>query len=143
MSNLSDYVKGLDDEVWTDNRASNLDNADTTVSSRAPASSALSTSVWTNTRAGYLDQLAGGVGGAAISKHAEVNASSINVNLGVAFDEGKSQVQVSVADAGFALFQTDYRWNSASQLSVYRIESNGTINNLAGTAKVTVVEFVQ
>lgn len=47
MSNLSDYTTGLDDTVWTDARAAELDTA-------------MSTSTWTNTRAGYLDVLAGG-----------------------------------------------------------------------------------
>lgn len=41
----------------TSTRADNLDNLDATVSSRAPASTALSTSTWTSTRAGKLDKL--------------------------------------------------------------------------------------
>lgn len=36
-------------------RASNLDDIDTTVSSRAPSSTALSTATWTGTKAGYID----------------------------------------------------------------------------------------
>ena len=90
MSNLKSFLGGLDSDTWTDakagylddnistkapastalststwtnTRAENLDDLDTTISSRAPSSTALSTSVWTNTRAGYLDNLAGGVGG--------------------------------------------------------------------------------
>ena len=45
----------------TDARAVKLDNLDTTVSSRAPSSTALSNATWTNARAGYLDNIAGGV----------------------------------------------------------------------------------
>lgn len=40
--------------IWTAAKAENLD---TTVSSRAPASTALSTAQWTSTRAGYLDNI--------------------------------------------------------------------------------------
>ena len=47
-------VKTLLDRL-TSARASNLDNLNTTISSRAAASTALSTATWTNTRAGYLD----------------------------------------------------------------------------------------
>lgn len=39
----------------TATRAANLDNLDTTISSRAPSSTALSNAVWTGTKAGYLD----------------------------------------------------------------------------------------
>jgi len=82
MSNLRDFLGGLDPATWTDAkaaylddnistkapastalstatwtsaRATNLDNLDSTISSRAPSSTALSTATWTNTRAGYLD----------------------------------------------------------------------------------------
>lgn len=53
ISAIADYVA-----IWTAAKAGNLD---TTVSSRAPASTALSTAQWTNTRAGYLDKLNSGV----------------------------------------------------------------------------------
>jgi len=49
MSSLSDYVKGLDDAVWTDARASELSEIPTTTT-------------WTNARLGNLDLLAGGTG---------------------------------------------------------------------------------
>ena len=51
---LPGRIKILIDRI-TSTRASNLDNLNATVSSRAPASTALSSSVWTGTRAGYLD----------------------------------------------------------------------------------------
>jgi hypothetical protein len=41
----------------TQDRGTKIDNLDTTISSRAPASTALSNVTWTNTRAGYLDNL--------------------------------------------------------------------------------------
>ena len=51
---LPGRIKILIDRI-TSTRASNLDNLNATVSSRAPASTALSSSVWTGTKAGYVD----------------------------------------------------------------------------------------
>ena len=51
---LPGRIKILMDRI-TSTRASNLDNLNATVSSRAPASTALSSSVWTGTKAGYLN----------------------------------------------------------------------------------------
>jgi hypothetical protein len=42
---------------WTNGRATNLDSLDVTVSSRAPSSTALSTATWTNGRAALIDHL--------------------------------------------------------------------------------------
>ena len=42
---------------WTTARAGKVDNLDTTISSRASASTALSNATWTDTRAGYLDTI--------------------------------------------------------------------------------------
>jgi len=47
----------LSNAIWTDARAAKLDNLDTTVSSRAPASTALSSTTWTDARAAKLDNL--------------------------------------------------------------------------------------
>jgi hypothetical protein len=47
----------LSNMIWTDARASKLDNLDTTISSRAPASTALSNATWTDERAAKLDNL--------------------------------------------------------------------------------------
>jgi len=47
-------LKTLTDRLTAD-RAANLDDLDTTVSSRAAASTALSSATWTNTKAGYID----------------------------------------------------------------------------------------
>lgn len=60
FAKLNSIISAIADHVaiWTAAKAGNLD---TTVSSRAPASTALSTTHWTNTRAGYLDKLNSGV----------------------------------------------------------------------------------
>ena len=58
LASLPGKIKQLRDRWDTRlsaTRAVKIDNLDTTISSRAPSSTALSTSVWTNTRAGYLD----------------------------------------------------------------------------------------
>ena len=60
FAQLNSIISAIADHVaiWTAAKAGNLD---TTVSSRAPASTALSTAQWMNTRAGYLDKLNSGV----------------------------------------------------------------------------------
>lgn len=70
---LPSKVKSLLDRL-TATRAANLDSIDTTVSSRAPASTALSNATWTNTKAGQID--------ASVSSRASqtsVNTVSSNV----------------------------------------------------------------
>jgi hypothetical protein len=47
----------LSNATWTDARAAKLDNLDTTISSRAPAATALSNATWTDARASKLDNL--------------------------------------------------------------------------------------
>lgn len=68
MSSLSDYVKGLDDAVWTDARASDLGDIPTTAT-------------WTNARVGNLDILAGGAG-AAPNQHWQYSGRITNGWLG-------------------------------------------------------------
>ncbi len=60
FAKLNSIISAIADHAaaWTAAKAGNLD---TTVSSRAPANTALSTAQWTNTRAGYLDKLNSGV----------------------------------------------------------------------------------
>ena len=71
MSNLSDYTTGLDDTVWTDARAAELDTA-------------MSTSTWTNTRAGYLDVLAGGsLGFKPVQTYVYTGAGNGNVTVSI------------------------------------------------------------
>jgi hypothetical protein len=53
---LTDGISGLLNG-YTTARAQRLDNLDATVSSRAPAQTALSNTVWTNARAQNLDNL--------------------------------------------------------------------------------------
>lgn len=56
LAGIPGQVKTLLDRL-TSGRATNLDNLDATVSSRAPSSTALSTATWTGTRATNLDNL--------------------------------------------------------------------------------------
>lgn len=59
FAGIKQLLKGLSDHMasWTGDRAAKVDYLDTTVGSRAPANTALSTAQWTNVRAGYLDKL--------------------------------------------------------------------------------------
>lgn len=63
FAKLNSLIATLGDHVaaWTAARAAKMDNLDAKISTRAPASTALSTAQWTNTRAGYLDKLNSGV----------------------------------------------------------------------------------
>lgn len=108
MSNLKDFLGGLDPDVWTDTKAGYLDasvssraaastaltNAtwtdakagqiDASISSRAPSSTALSTAQWTNTRAGNLDNLdapISGVGGLSSSTWTNTKAGYLDTNI--------------------------------------------------------------
>lgn len=72
MSNLKDFLGGLDPATWTDAKAAYLDD---NISTKAPASTALSTATWTAARASSLDNL-----DAAISTRAPAStALSSNV----------------------------------------------------------------
>lgn len=57
VSSRAPASTALSTAQWTNTRAGNLDNLDATISSRAPAATALSTTQWTNTRATNLDNL--------------------------------------------------------------------------------------
>jgi len=57
VSSRAPASTALSNMIWTDARASKLDNLDATISSRAPASTALSNAVWTDARAAKLDNL--------------------------------------------------------------------------------------
>ena len=57
VSSRAPASTALSNATWTDARAAKLDNLDTTVSSRAPASTALSNATWTDARAAKLDNL--------------------------------------------------------------------------------------
>jgi len=87
FAKLNSLVSAIADHAaaWTAAKAGNLD---TKVSSRAPASTALSTAQWTNTRAGYLDKLNSGVPVANLSnkiiksvQRGTVNAGNSNVTI--------------------------------------------------------------
>lgn len=109
MSNLKDFLGGLDPATWTDAkaaylddnistkapastalstatwtsaRATNLDNVDATVSSRAPSSTALSTATWTAARALNLDNIDTTVSSRAAASTALSTATWTNTRAG-------------------------------------------------------------
>jgi hypothetical protein len=72
LAGLPGKVKTLLDRL-TETRATNLDDIDTTVSSRAPSTTALSTATWTSAKASYLrtSTVRSGKTGSANAAHAE------------------------------------------------------------------------
>ena len=59
QNSISDLSTDINEHMsaFTSERAAKIDNLDTTISSRAPASTALSKTVWTDTRAGSIDTI--------------------------------------------------------------------------------------
>jgi hypothetical protein len=72
ISSRAPASTALSNTTWTDARAARLDNLDTTVSSRAPASTALSNATWTDVRAAKLDNL-----DATVSSRSTLTASQV------------------------------------------------------------------
>lgn len=148
-------------------RAALLDNLDASVSSRAPASTAVSNVQLTNARIANLDNLDGlvasrldvpvsSVGTPALTRHAEVvatydQASTVDplvVNLGASFDEGKTLLQFSSWNVGFSAPNAVYPvwyWSSASQIRVllYRLDDAFFAGGTNDRLRVTAVEFTQ
>ena len=155
MSNLKDFLGGLDPAVWTDTKAGYLDasvssraaastaltNAtwtdakagfiDASVSSRAAASTALSTATWTNARAANLDNLdapISGVGGLSPSTWTDTKAGYLDASI-------SSRAPSSTALSS-NVWTTTYRdridTNVSSRLSscsTQHLASNTTINS--------------
>jgi hypothetical protein len=76
ISSRAPVATALSTAQWTNTRAANLDNLDVTVSSRAPAVTALTNATWTDARAGYLDNL--NVGG-PVASHADIVALTASI----------------------------------------------------------------
>jgi hypothetical protein len=83
--NISSKLKSLLNTL-TSARAANFANLDAAISSRAPATTALSSSVWTNPKAGYLDA-------ALSSRAAQATLNTINSNLNIL--DARANVKVS------------------------------------------------
>ena len=97
FAGIKQLLKSLSDHMssWTSARAAKVDYLDTTVGSRAPANTALSTAQWTNARAGYLDKLNNSSYGLEAIKNA-VNkkeiGSAILVGSGVSSTSGSGKL---------------------------------------------------
>ena len=120
---LPGRIKILIDRI-TSTRASNLDNLDGAVSSRAPASTALSSSVWTGTRAGYLD--ASISGRASQSSVDAIPASPIkSVQRGLltvgGADAPPYNVTISAVDLGKSVLTFSYGNSSSAELRSDRL----------------------
>lgn len=85
-------------------------------------------------------------GGAAITRHAEANATSsgalVTFNLGQSFDEGKSRVQITATAGPYYVYT--YQWTSASQIQAWVRNGEGWLSNVSNIAsKCVVQEFTQ
>jgi hypothetical protein len=132
----------------TSGRASNLDNLDAAVSTRAAASTALSSTTWDGTKAGYLD--------AAITSRLgnikAIYAGSINVSI-TSFSASNTATITAVNTAKtIILFLGHYSGAASDTTSNARVEltNSTTVTAYAfhapsGTATITVgymvVEF--
>jgi len=139
---ISEAVAGLAAGVW-DSATSGLttagsigkyilDNLDTTVSSRAPSSTALSTSTWSNERAAYLDYLDSDLKYLISSS----TADTIPVFGSLTWNIGSSTSATSTADI-FGWFKTvqDYTAASSTALKtgVWSDARAGYLDSLAQT----------
>jgi len=108
VSSRAPAATALSNATWTDTRAGYLDAA---ISTRAPASTALDNTVWTNTKAGYLD--------AAISTRAAEsggNLAAVKAKTDQLTFTTANKVDATIqAAADFAQAAADKVWSSASR----------------------------
>ena len=116
---LPGRIKILIDRI-TSTRASNLDNLNATVSSRAPASTALSSSVWTGTRAGYLDaSIAGRASQSSVDAIPTSPIKSVQrglLTVGIP-DASPYNVTISSVDLGKSVLTFSYGANTTAALT--------------------------
>jgi len=106
MSNLSDYTTGLDDAIWTDARAAELDTA-------------MSTSTWTSTRAGYLDVLGGGsLGFKPVQSYLYGGAGNGNVTVSITNYEQCMVVGSQGGGSQYSLLGMSYRTTSNTNVNL-------------------------
>jgi len=120
---LPGRIKILMDRI-TSTRASNLDNLNASVSSRAPASTALSSSVWTGTRAGYLDaSISGRASQSSVDAIPTSPIKSVQrglLTVGFA-DAPPYNVTISSVDLGKSMLTFSYGENNTSALTSERL----------------------
>lgn len=77
MTTRAPATTALSNTVWTNTRAAKVDNLDDKMTSRAPANTALTKTVWTDARAKYLDKVNTNLD-AAVSSRASANTALSN-----------------------------------------------------------------
>jgi hypothetical protein len=113
MATLSSFFGGLDDTVWTDARAAKLDNADTTVSSRATQTSV-------NTIDTNVDTINSRVDTTVSSRATQTSVNTIDANV----DTINSRVDTTVSSRAPA--------STALSNSVWTNTRAGYLDSLAG-----------
>lgn len=130
MSNLKDFLGGLDPAVWTDAKAAYLDD---NISTKAPASTALSTATWTNTRAGNLDNVDATISSRAPSSTALSTATWTGTKAGYLDSNISSRAPASTALSS-NVWTTTYRdridTNVSSRLSTCYVQHLNTRTNV-------------
>lgn len=140
LKTISDYLAAY----LSPTRCAKIDNCDTTTSSRAAASTALSSATWTAARAGYLDKISnGGIPGTVKSiQTGYVNNEIASRGAGEDYsyiDKGIAAVS-SIAKCVVYAQGPDASWQTARLVSTtsVRISSRADV---ALVARWTVVEY--
>ncbi|MEJ2695585.1 MAG: hypothetical protein P8013_02955 [Candidatus Sulfobium sp.] len=105
VSSRAPSSTALSTSTWTSARASKVDNLDAAVSSRAPSSTALSTSVWTSARAGKLDNLDAAI--SSISPIASIQRGTLTTI------NGQTTVNISSVTTSKSLLLFNYIYNAS------------------------------
>ena len=113
---LPGRIKILIDRI-TSTRASNLDNLDGAVSSRAPASTALSSSVWTGTKAGYVDTaISGRASQSSVDAIPTSPIKSVQRGVATVADTAPHNVTISSVDLGKSVLTFSYGEDAETDL---------------------------
>jgi hypothetical protein len=152
-----------DSGTAADNVEANIGNLDAAITSRAPASTALSSSIWTAARAGYLDKLnvtgtlahsddaatykadVSGLATAAALAVVDANVDTLIVNVPDVISLAAINAEVDTALTDYdALVAADLPTNFASlDIDVNgRVLIQGTINDLDTLNNPTVAQIV-
>lgn len=128
-------------------RAAKIDNLDTTISSRAAASTALSNATWTNAKADYLDMPISGVARIKSIQHLNItilyNQTTGDATISPAVNTAKSIIilrGMSCSDKGPDMNNATVHFLNGSTLQAGRRKPGSTADD-ALYVKATVVEF--
>lgn len=136
--------------AYTDTRAANLDNFDATISSRAPASTALSNTIWTDTRAVAIDTINTNTARLTAARATTIDNIGATSNTGGTTTAGTAMAKLNavltkmdailskVEQGDFVgkrlLFESDLQVTNMSKDTYYNVKSYS--NNSGGIAVI-------